>query len=75
MTNAMAKQKDVCLVMLVGSVKEVEENCGMPPISIVHSNISNVESVHNKLLQLILLLLKLILLLQHILFKLKLCSL
>jgi hypothetical protein len=61
--------------MLVGSVNEVEKNCGMPSISIVHNNISNVESVHNKLLQLILLLLKFILLLQHILFRLKLCSL
>jgi hypothetical protein len=75
MSNATTKQEDVCLVMLVGSVNEVEKNCGMPSISIVHNNISNVESVHNKLLQLILLLLKFILLLQHILFRLKLCSL
>jgi hypothetical protein len=75
MTNAMAKQGDVCLVMFVVSVNRVEENCGMPLISIVHSNISNVESVQSKLLQPILLLLKLILLLQHIIFRLRLCSL
>jgi hypothetical protein len=38
MTNAMAKQ-DVCLVMFVGSVNGVEENCGMPLISIMHSKL------------------------------------
>jgi DNA-binding ferritin-like protein len=34
------------LVEFVGRIGEVEENCGMTPIFIMHNNVSNVETIH-----------------------------
>jgi hypothetical protein len=38
--------KNVCLVESIDSFGGVEQICEMPPTSIVHGNISNVESMH-----------------------------
>jgi len=42
----MVEEKDVCLVEFIGNVGKVEKNCGMPPTSIMHGSILDVENKH-----------------------------
>ncbi len=42
----MVEEKDVCLVEFIDNVGKVEKNCGMPPTSIVHGSILDVENKH-----------------------------
>ncbi len=46
MLDAIVEEGDECLAKFIGNVGGVEENCGMSSNSIVHGNISNVESMH-----------------------------
>jgi hypothetical protein len=71
----MIKEEDVCLVEFVGRVGEVEENCGMTPTFIMHNIISNVETMHMQATATHFCVVELILLLQQILVRLKLCNL
>jgi hypothetical protein len=47
----MVEEGDECLVEFISNVGGVEENCGTSSTSIVHGNISNVESMHTQLLK------------------------
>jgi hypothetical protein len=46
MLDAMVEEGDECLAEFISNVGGVEENCGTSSTSIVHGNISNVESTH-----------------------------
>jgi hypothetical protein len=48
MLDAMVEEGDECLAKFISNVGGVEENCGTSSTSIVHGNISNVESMHTQ---------------------------